>query len=205
MEETQSPDTGYFPVPCYISWAIGEGNRLSPLSDEGRGGTEYLSLKEEVGIRDSLEQEKAGIQTDIEIHFALKRRVKEIWNLRITFCWVLVFQRDVFISKIHYDAGYERKKGSRSCLKRAVPAGPQHPSSFTLQSSAPLLRCPSWETVSAVRLTNKTETGCKHSHQKRNTHQIRKKKTAWREERSGDRGYRERALCTPEKTSWEGI
>ena len=36
-------------------------------------------------MRDSLEQEKAGIQTNIEIHFALKRRVKEIWNLRITF------------------------------------------------------------------------------------------------------------------------
>ena len=29
-------------------------------------------------MRDSLEQEKAGIKTDIEIHFAFKRRVKEI-------------------------------------------------------------------------------------------------------------------------------
>ena len=60
-----------------------------------------------------------------------------------------------------------------------------------------MVRCPSSEIVSAVRLTNKTETGCKHSHQKRNTHQIRKKKSDCGENKEVGKELTDKGLSAP--------
>lgn len=84
---------------------------------------------------------------------------------------------------------------SRLCLKRTILAGSHHPVTSLLQNSAPLLRVPFLRHCLCCQTHKQDRDGCQHSHQKRNTHQIRRKKTDCGENKErGEEGGMEKSL-----------
>ena len=59
--------------------------------------------------------------------FCFKKKSLRDLKFKNYFCWVLVFQCDVFISKTHYDVGYERKKAPGAVSREQFLLAPSTP------------------------------------------------------------------------------